>query len=76
MPLIEVTMVHGRTPEEIRSLIHEVTRAVVEALDVPQHSVRVAVRELPKTHWAAGDVTIAEREAATEAATTTGGAAH
>ncbi|ADI04658.1 putative 4-oxalocrotonate tautomerase [Streptomyces bingchenggensis BCW-1] len=68
MPLIEVTMVHGRTPDEIRSLIHEVTGAVVKALDVPQQSVRVAVRELPKTHWAAGDVTIAEREAAASAA--------
>jgi 4-oxalocrotonate tautomerase len=65
MPLIEVTMVHGRTPQEIRSLIHELTGAVVRALDVPQGSVRVAVRELPKTHWAAGDVTVAEREAAT-----------
>ncbi|MFI1164483.1 tautomerase family protein [Streptomyces sp. NPDC020801] len=71
MPLIEVTLVHGRAPEEIRSLIHEVTRAVVTALDVSQQSVRVAVRELPKTHWAAGDVTLAEREAAS----TTGGAA-
>ncbi|MFI5645962.1 4-oxalocrotonate tautomerase family protein [Kitasatospora sp. NPDC051705] len=65
MPLIEVTMVHGRSPEEIRSLIHELTGAVVQALDIPRSSVRVAVRELPKTHWAAGDVTIAEREAAT-----------
>ncbi|GGN58699.1 hypothetical protein GCM10011579_022380 [Streptomyces albiflavescens] len=64
MPLIEVTLVNGRTPDELRSLIHEVTGAVVKALDVPQQSVRVAVRELPKTHWAAGDVTIAEREAA------------
>ncbi|MFJ8026180.1 4-oxalocrotonate tautomerase family protein [Streptomyces sp. NPDC096311] len=64
MPLIEVTLVNGRTPEELRSLIHEVTGAVVKALGVPQQSVRVAVRELPKTHWAAGDVTIAEREAA------------
>ncbi|MFE0511948.1 4-oxalocrotonate tautomerase family protein [Streptomyces sp. NPDC058964] len=71
MPLIEVTMVHGRAPEEIRSLIHEITRAVVTALDVPQQSVRVAVRELPKTHWAAGDVTLAERETAS----TTEGAA-
>ncbi|MCZ0984783.1 tautomerase family protein [Streptomyces diastatochromogenes] len=64
MPLVEVTLVDGRTPDQIRSLIHEVTAAVVKALDVPRQSVRVAVRELPKTHWAAGDVTIAEREAA------------
>ncbi|MFE4756770.1 tautomerase family protein [Streptomyces mirabilis] len=64
MPLVEVTLVNGRTPGEIRLLIHELTEAVVEALDVPKQSVRVAVRELPTTHWAAGDVTIAERDAA------------
>ena len=64
MPLIEVTMVHGRTPQQIRALIHEVTSAVMLALGVPQQSVRVVVRELPTTHWAAGDVTIAERDAA------------
>lgn len=63
MPLIEVTLVDGRTPEQLRGLIHELTSAAVKALDVPLQSVRVAVRELPKTHWAAGDVTIAEREA-------------
>jgi 4-oxalocrotonate tautomerase len=63
MPLIEVTLIDGRTPEQIRALIHEVTAAVVQVLKVPQQSVRVAVRELPTTHWAAGDVTIAEREA-------------
>ena len=64
MPLVEVTLVEGRTPKQIRTLIHELTDAVVRALDVPVPSVRVAVRELPTTHWAAGDVTIAEKEQA------------
>jgi 4-oxalocrotonate tautomerase len=68
MPLIDVTLAGRRTPEQIRTLIHELTTSVVRALDVPLHSVRVAVRELPTTHWAAGDVTIAEREASRERA--------
>ena len=65
MPLVEMTLVEGRTPQQIRALIHELTAAVVRSLEVPQQSVRVVVREVPKTHWAAGDVTIAEREQAT-----------
>ncbi|WP_329142593.1 tautomerase family protein [Streptomyces sp. NBC_01456] len=64
MPLIEAILVGGRTPDGIRSLIPELTEGVVKALGVPQQSVQVAVRELPKTHWAAGDVTVAERETA------------
>lgn len=65
MPLIEVTMVEGRSPEQLRALIAGLTRAAVDAVGAPQDSVRVVIREVPATHWAAGDVTIAERKAGT-----------
>lgn len=62
MPLVEVTLTQGRTPEQIRLLISALTTAVVESVDAPLANVRVVVREVPETHWAAGDVTIAERK--------------
>ncbi|MCQ4079115.1 tautomerase family protein [Streptomyces sp. RB6PN25] len=68
MPLIEVTLVKGRTPKQIRSLIRELHEAVVRAVDAPPENVRVVVREVPPTHWAAGNVTIAERRAGAELA--------
>jgi len=61
VPLVEVTLAEGRTPEQIRSLIHELHEAVIRAVAAPPENVRVIVREVPATHWAAGDVTIAER---------------
>jgi 4-oxalocrotonate tautomerase len=61
MPLIEVTLVEGRSAEQLRALISGLTRVAVEAVDAPVDSVRVVIREVPATHWAAGDVTIAER---------------
>jgi 4-oxalocrotonate tautomerase len=63
MPLIEVTLAEGRTPEQLRALISGLTKAASEAVDAPVANVRVVVREVPATHWAAGDVTIAERAA-------------
>lgn len=63
MPLIEVTLVEGRSAEQLRALISGLTSAAVEAVGAPVESVRVVVREVPATHWAAGDVTIAERRA-------------
>jgi 4-oxalocrotonate tautomerase len=63
MPLIEVTIVEGRSAEQLRALITGLTRAAVEAVAAPVESVRVVLREVPATHWAAGDVTIAERRA-------------
>jgi 4-oxalocrotonate tautomerase len=63
MPLIEITLVEGRSPEQLRSLISNVTRAAVESVDAPIESVRVVLREVPATHFSAGDVTIDERRA-------------
>ena len=66
MPFIEVTLVEGRTPAQLRALISALTTAACEAVDAAPASVRVVLREVPATHWAAGDVTIAERMDATK----------
>lgn len=63
MPLIEVTLVEGRSPQQVRTLISELTDAVVRSVGARKESVRVVVHEVPATHWAAGDRTIAERAA-------------
>lgn len=63
MPIIEVTLIEGRPPERLRELITRLTDAAVEAVDAPRESVRVILREVPATHFAAGDVTVAERSA-------------
>lgn len=63
MPLIEVTLVEGRSADQLRALISGLTQAAVDAVAAPLAAVRVVVREVPATHWAAGDETIAERKA-------------
>lgn len=63
MPIIEVTLIEGREPERLRDLITRLTDAAVEAVDAPRDSVRVILHEVPATHFAAGDVTVAERRA-------------
>ena len=63
MPIVEVTLVNGRSPEELRAMISAVTTAVSQTIAAPVESIRVIIREVPTTHFAAGDVTIAERRA-------------
>ena len=63
MPFIDVTLAQGRSDEQIRALIHELTAAAHRAVGAPAANIRVVVREVPPTHFAAGDVTIAERAA-------------
>ncbi|MEI2820132.1 MAG: 2-hydroxymuconate tautomerase [Marmoricola sp.] len=64
MPFVEVTLVEGRSPEQLRTMISAVTHAVADSVGAPVANIRVAVREVPATHFAAGDQTVAERNAA------------
>lgn len=64
MPLVEVTLVEGRSAEQLRTLISKLTDAVEAAVEAPRANIRIVLREVPATHWAAGDVTIAEKRAA------------
>lgn len=61
MPMAFVSIREGRSPENIRRMISAVTAAIAESLDAPPASIRVVVTEVPLTHWATGDVTLAER---------------
>ena len=61
MPIIDVTLAEGREPEKIRAMISALTDAMVQTQVAPREAVRVIVREVPPTHFAAGDTTLAER---------------
>jgi 4-oxalocrotonate tautomerase len=62
MPLVQVSIRAGRPAENIRKMISAVTAAVAESLDAAPQSIRVIVSEVPLTHWANRDVTLAENQ--------------
>ena len=64
MPLVEITIIEGRTSAQKSALITQVTDAVETAISSPRQAIRVAIRELPAEHWAIGGVSIAESRAA------------
>ncbi|MCM3741227.1 4-oxalocrotonate tautomerase [Oceanobacillus luteolus] len=60
MPVIQIQMMEGRTPEKVDALIRNVTETVSDTLDAPEENVRVLVTEVPKTHWGIGGVSAKE----------------
>lgn len=54
MPLVQVTMLEGRTPEQKRALHQELTEAVIRALGAKPDSIRTVIYEVPASHWAVG----------------------
>jgi 4-oxalocrotonate tautomerase len=64
VPLIEVNLAEGRSPDQIRAMMHEVHEVVLRTVDTRPEYIRVIVREVPRTHWATGDLTLHEMDAA------------
>ena len=61
MPEVYVYAVEGRTLDQKRSLVKDITEAVVKNFGVPAESVVVQVVEAPKTNKAKGGVLFSER---------------
>ena len=56
MPIIDITIVEGRSYEKKEALMREVTEAAVRTLEAPPETVRVMVREIPKSHFSVAGV--------------------
>jgi 4-oxalocrotonate tautomerase len=63
MPLVEVTLAEGRSADQVRAMMREVHEAVLRTVDTKSEHIRVIVREVPRTHWATGDLTLSEMDA-------------
>ena len=63
MPIVEITLIEGRTPEAKRRLIAKVTDAIEDSIAAPRDSIRVILREIPALHFGAGGKTKEKAEA-------------
>lgn len=60
MPLINVQLLTGRTADQKRALMHGLAQAAMDALGVPEPSIRVILTEVAPEHWGIGLKTKAE----------------
>jgi len=68
MPLIQVTMVQGRTVEQKHALIRALTDAMSEAVGTPKDRIRVAIYEITGDEWGIGGEPFSAVRAAPSAA--------
>ena len=61
MPEVIVYCVEGRTPEQKKALMKDITDAVVKNFNTRIEAVTVQIVELPKTDKAKGGVPFSER---------------
>ena len=68
MPLIDVSIARGRSPELRRAFIEAVHRAAEETVGAAPENITVIVREVEPALWSRTNQTVAERTAAASAA--------
>jgi len=54
MPIVEIQMFEGRTLEQKRALVENVTRAVEESIGADRNTIRVLIHEMKKENWGIG----------------------
>ncbi len=52
MPIVEITLIEGRSFTAKERLVKEVTEAIVSSIGAPKEAVRVILREVPPWHFA------------------------
>jgi len=53
-------MLEGRTDDQKRALIKELTETTVRVLGTPAERIRVVIYEVPKSHWGIGGTPVSE----------------
>ena len=61
MPTIRVELFEGRTPEQKKKLVAEVTRVTVEVLGGSPESVDILITDIKRENWATGGKLWSER---------------
>jgi len=56
MPIIFVNLIEGRTLDQKRELVKNLTDTTVDTLKVPRDTVRVILRDISKENFANGGV--------------------
>ena len=62
MPLVQIHLLEGRSPEQKESLLRSVTDAVHESTGAPLERIRVWIHELPLEHYMIAGETAAARQ--------------
>jgi 4-oxalocrotonate tautomerase len=62
VPLIVVKMLEGRSVEQKRRLVREMTAVVAKYTGAPEEQVDVIIEDYPKENWAKGGVLFYDKQ--------------
>ncbi len=61
MPIVQIDMIAGRTPEMKEKLIQKVTDAIADALQISKDKVHIVLHDVPKENIGHGGVPLTKQ---------------
>jgi 4-oxalocrotonate tautomerase len=61
MPLVQITMLQGRTADQKRKVVQRITDAMVEEAGAKREAIVVTFNEVSKESYASGGVLMADK---------------
>jgi 4-oxalocrotonate tautomerase len=68
MPIITVSILEGRTAEQKRALVENITQAVVAAIAAPPEDVRIIINDMKPENYAIAGLPVLDYRAAKQRA--------
>ena len=62
MPMVQITMLQGRTVEQKRKIAKRITDALVEEAGARREAITIAFQEVSKESYASGGVLMADKQ--------------
>ncbi|WP_213667595.1 2-hydroxymuconate tautomerase [Staphylococcus capitis] len=56
MPIVNVKLLEGRTDDQLKDLVNEVTNAIEKTTGANKEAIHVVIEEMKKSHYAVGGV--------------------
>ncbi|MCO6541220.1 MAG: 4-oxalocrotonate tautomerase [Lactobacillus sp.] len=56
MPLVHIELIEGRSPEQLKQMVQDVTEAISQNTGAPKEHVHVVLSEMQKNHCAEGGI--------------------
>jgi 4-oxalocrotonate tautomerase len=62
MPIVNITFLEGRTEDQKRALVKEVTDAITKTINAKPESIMITLNEISTMHLATGGVLKADKK--------------
>ncbi len=62
MPIVNITLLPGRSPEKKEELIKNVTNSIADTLQIPKDRVHIVLYEVPKENIGSGGIPLSKKD--------------